>query len=68
MLEFLGLNAAEGDEPSTETFTKAGYESSDPAKYRRQGEVGDWKKYFTDQARLVSRCCRRLARAGRLCQ
>jgi len=51
MLEFLGLDPAESEPPSAETFTRAGYDSTDPTKYRRQGEVGDWKKYFTDQAR-----------------
>ncbi|MFG0260344.1 MAG: sulfotransferase domain-containing protein [Phycisphaerales bacterium JB041] len=51
MLEFLGLDPAQSESPSAETFTRAGYDSTDPTKYRRQGEVGDWKKYFTDQAR-----------------
>lgn len=51
LLGFLGLDPAQAREVSAETHTTAGYDDAAPTKYRRKGEVGDWKNFFTDRAR-----------------
>lgn len=46
----LDLDPEDAAPPSQETHTAAGYDTHDPAKYRRKGEVGDWRNYFSAEA------------------
>lgn len=51
LYRLLGLDAAGARAPSRETRTLPGFESENPTSFFRKGEVGDWKQYFTPEAR-----------------
>jgi hypothetical protein len=51
MYEFLGENPAEAAPLSGESKTAPGFERDDPSSFWRHGQVGDWKKYATDDFR-----------------
>jgi hypothetical protein len=48
MYEFLGEDPAEALPLSAESRTTAGFDQDDPQSFWRHGQVGDWKKYATD--------------------
>lgn len=51
MYEFLGLSEADAEPLTEESRSKPGLKSEDPHHIYRRGQVGDWEKYFTPQAR-----------------
>lgn len=66
LVRFLDLDPSEAAPASQDTYTTAGYETHDPTKYRRKGEVGDWRNYFTPDAErwFTEVAGESLARAG----
>lgn len=50
MYEFLGLDPSEALPVSSESGTSPGLGHEDPAAHARAGRVGDWRKYFTENA------------------
>jgi hypothetical protein len=66
LMTFLDLDPDEAVPASAQTHTTAGYASHDPAKYRRKGEVGDWRNYFTPEVEkwFGAVAAESLARAG----
>jgi hypothetical protein len=51
LYRFLELDPAEAAQVSPETRTAPGFSQSDPMSFQRKGQIGDWRNYFTDQAR-----------------
>jgi hypothetical protein len=51
LYQFLGLDPAEAAAPSGATRTLPGFETEDPTSFFRKGEPGDWRRYFTDDAK-----------------
>ena len=51
LYRFLELDPAEAAPVSAETQTAPGFSQSDPTSFLRKGQIGDWRNYFTDQAR-----------------
>lgn len=51
LYRFLGLDPAEAAPVSTATRSAPGFEAETPGAFFRKGAVGDWKSYFTDDAR-----------------
>jgi len=51
LYEFLDLDPSLAKRPSKKTGTSPGFGRDDPSNFRRKGEVGDWKNYFTDEAK-----------------
>lgn len=51
LYEFLDLDPSLAKPLSQETGTTPGFNRDDPNDFRRKGEVGDWKNYFTDESR-----------------
>ena len=49
MYEFLGEDPGEALPLSAETRTTAGFDKEDPQSFWRHGQVGDWKRYSTDE-------------------
>jgi hypothetical protein len=52
MYAFLGLDEREAEPLTEESRSKPGLKAEDPHHIYRRGQVGDWEKYFTPQARL----------------
>jgi hypothetical protein len=48
MYELLGLDPVQALPISAESRTAAGFEKEDPESFWRHGQVGDWKRYATD--------------------
>jgi len=48
---FLGLDPGEASPVASGDETTPGLEREDPTSFRRKGEVGDWKRYFSDKAK-----------------
>lgn len=48
---FFGLSPSEARPASRETRTTPGFESEDPTSFFRRGEPGDWRRYFTADAK-----------------
>lgn len=51
LYRFLGLDPSEARPACRETRTLPGFEGEDPASFFRKGQPGDWRAYFTDDAR-----------------
>ncbi len=51
MYRFLGLDPALGAPLSDENRTRRGFGREDPHDFYRHGAVGDWRTYFTPEAR-----------------
>lgn len=52
MYEFLGVPEAEAEPLTEESRSKPGLKAEDPHHIYRRGQVGDWEKYFTPDARI----------------
>ena len=51
MYAFLGLDESEAEPLTEESRSKPGLKNEDPHHIYRRGQVGDWEKYFTPEAR-----------------
>lgn len=51
LYRFLGLDPAEAAPVSAATRSAPGFQTEAPSAFFRKGAVGDWKTYFTDDAR-----------------
>lgn len=51
LYRFLDLDPDDAAPVGHASGTALGFRKNDPAAFRRKGEVGDWKRYFTDNAK-----------------
>ena len=51
LYEFLELDPSEALPVESGDETTPGLDREDPTSFRRKGEVGDWKRYFSDKAK-----------------
>ncbi|HZW10558.1 MAG TPA: sulfotransferase domain-containing protein [Phycisphaerales bacterium] len=51
LYEFLELDPALAQPVSREQYTAPGFEAENTLSFTRKGEVGDWRNYFTDDAK-----------------
>ncbi|MFG0326433.1 MAG: sulfotransferase [Phycisphaerales bacterium JB037] len=53
LYRFLGLDPAEAAPVEEGEDTRPGLEKEQPGEYRRKGQVGDWRNYFSDRTEKV---------------
>jgi hypothetical protein len=51
LYEFLDLDPSLAHPVSREQYTAPGFEAENTLSFTRKGEVGDWRNYFTDEAK-----------------